>query len=128
METLTTNNITVSVETEFLAAHSNPREGKYIFGYHITIENRGVHTVQLLRRHWVILDSDGALREVEGDGVVGLQPVLAPGEVHGYSSFCNLNTEMGRMSGAYLFTRTDDGSLFEASIPEFRMVAPFKLN
>jgi ApaG protein len=128
METLTTNNITVSVETEFLAAHSNPREGKYIFGYHITIENRSLHTVQLLRRHWVIQDSDGVLREVEGEGVVGMQPVLAPGDVHGYSSFCNLGTEIGRMSGTYLMTRIEDGSQFEASIPEFYMLAPFKLN
>ena len=128
METLTTNNITVSVETEYLAAHSNPREGKFIFGYHITIENGSPHTVQLLRRHWVILDSDGIMREVEGDGVVGLQPVLAPGEVHGYSSFCNLSTEIGKMSGTYLMSRAEDNSLFEASIPEFRMVAPFKLN
>ncbi|MBK8968026.1 MAG: Co2+/Mg2+ efflux protein ApaG [Lewinellaceae bacterium] len=128
METLTTNNITVSVETEYLAAHSNPREGKFIFGYHITIENRSPHTVQLLRRHWVIMDSDGVLREVEGEGVVGLQPVLAPGEVHGYSSFCNLDTALGKMSGTYLMVRLDDNSQFEASIPEFRMVAPFLLN
>ncbi len=128
METLTTNNITVSVETEYLTAHSNPREGKYIFGYHITIENHSAYTVQLLRRHWIIQDSDGALREVEGEGVVGLQPVLAPGEVHGYSSFCNLDTEIGKMSGAYLMTRLDDGSQFDANIPEFRMIAPFKLN
>lgn len=128
METLTTNNITVSVETQYLAAHSNPREGKFIYGYHITIENGSPYTVQLLRRHWVIVDSSGTMREVEGDGVVGLQPVLGPGEVHGYSSFCNLDTEIGKMSGTYLMTRLDDQSLFEASIPEFKMVAPFKLN
>lgn len=128
METLTTNNITVSVETEYLAAHSNPRDGKFIFGYHITIENRSPHTVQLLRRHWIIMDSDGVLREVEGEGVVGLQPVLAPGEIHGYSSFCNLDTAIGKMSGTYLMVRLDDDSRFEASIPEFRMIAPFVLN
>lgn len=128
METLTTNNITVSVETEYLAAHSNPREGKFIFGYHITIENGSSHRVQLMRRHWVIVDSNGTTREVEGEGVVGLQPTLAPGEVHGYSSFCNLDTEMGRMAGTYLMTRLDDGSSFEAAIPEFKMVAPFKMN
>ena len=128
METLTTNNITVSVETEYLSAHSNPRESKFIFGYHITIENRSPYTVQLLRRHWVIVDSDGVLREVEGEGVVGLQPVLAPGEIHGYSSFCNLDTGLGKMAGTYLLVRLDDDSTFEASIPEFRMVAPFVLN
>ncbi|TNE64241.1 MAG: Co2+/Mg2+ efflux protein ApaG [Bacteroidetes bacterium] len=128
METLTTNNITVSVETEYLAAHSNPREGKYIFGYHITIENRSPHTVQLLRRYWFIQDSDGIQREVEGDGVVGQQPVLAPGEIHGYSSFCNLDTPIGKMSGNYLMERAEDSSTFHASIPEFQMIAPFILN
>ena len=128
METLTTNHITVSVETEYLAAHSNPRAGKYIFGYHITIENGSLHKVQLMRRHWLIQDACGTLREVEGEGVVGLQPVLTPGEVHGYSSFCNLDTDIGKMAGTYLMVRTDDGSMFEATIPEFIMVAPFKLN
>jgi ApaG protein len=128
MDTLTTNNITVSVETQYLAAHSNPRAGKYIFGYHITIENHSPHTVQLLRRHWIIQDACGTLREVEGDGVVGLQPVLAPGEVHGYSSFCNLDTDIGKMVGVYQMTRMNDSSLFDAKIPEFLMVAPFKLN
>jgi len=128
MDILTTNHITVSVETEYQAAHSNPRAGKYIFGYYITIENGSPHTVQLLRRHWIIQDACGTLREVEGEGVVGLQPVLAPGEVHGYSSFCNLDTDIGKMAGTYLMTRTEDGSMFEAIVPEFVMVAPFKLN
>ena len=128
METLTTHDITISVETEYLAGHSNPREGKFIFGYHITIENGSPYTVQLLRRHWVIRDATGIMREVEGEGVVGQQPVLGPGEVHGYSSFCNLDTEIGQMSGEYLMTRLEDGSFFDAGIPEFRMVAPFKMN
>ncbi len=128
MDTLTTNHITVSVETEYLAEHSNPRAGKYLFGYHITIENGSPHTVQLLRRHWLIQDACGTLREVEGEGVVGLQPVLAPGEVHRYSSYCDLATETGKMVGTYLMTRTADGSLFEANVPAFVLVAPFKLN
>ena len=128
METYTTNGITVSVETQYLPAHSNPREAKYIFGYHITIINGSPYTVQLLRRHWVIMAADGVLREVEGEGVIGQQPVLAPGEGHEYTSFCNIETEIGRMSGTYLMSRYDDGTYFEVTIPEFRMAAPFKLN
>lgn len=128
MYVLTTNGITVSVETQYLPTHSNPRQQKYIFGYHITIENGTTHAVQLLRRHWVIWDADGQIREVEGEGVVGLQPVLAPGQSHSYSSFCNLSSELGRMNGTYLMTRLDDDHNFEVLVPEFRMVAPFKLN
>ena len=128
METLTTNNITVSVETQYLDGHSNPRASKCVFGYHITIENRSPHTVQLLRRRWLIQDACGTIREVEGAGVVGLQPVLAPGETYEYASFCNFDTDMGKMVGTYLMARTDDGSFFEANIPEFLLVAPFKQN
>lgn len=128
METFTTNGITVSVETQYLPAHSNPREGKFIFGYHINIINGSPYTVQLLRRHWVISAADGSLREVEGEGVIGQQPVLAPGEEHEYTSFCHLETELGRMSGTYLMSRFDDGTFFEVTIPEFRMAAPFKMN
>ncbi len=128
METSTTNGITVSVETQYLPSHSNPREGKFIFGYHITIVNRSSFTVQLLRRHWVITNADGIMREVEGEGVIGQQPVLAPGEGHEYTSFCHLETEIGRMSGTYLMSRYDDNTYFEVTVPEFRMAAPFKLN
>lgn len=128
METLTTNGITVSVETQYLSAHSNPREEKFIFGYHIVIENGSPFTVQLLRRRWIIQDADGRLREVEGEGVIGQQPVIEPGASHEYASFCNMQTDIGKMRGTYLFTRRDDGSLFEVTIPEFRMVAPFRMN
>lgn len=128
MEILTTNGITVSVETQYLPEHSDPRELKFLFGYHILIENGSTFTVQLLRRHWVIQDADGQLREVEGEGVIGVQPVLQAGESHEYASFCNFTAEIGKMRGTYLMSRLDDGSLFEVSIPEFKMVAPFKLN
>ncbi|MCE7921489.1 MAG: Co2+/Mg2+ efflux protein ApaG [Haliscomenobacteraceae bacterium CHB4] len=128
MEALTTNGITVSVETQYLPAHSNQRAHKFIFGYHIVIENGSPFTVQLLRRHWVIQDADGQLREVEGDGVIGQQPVIPPGDSHEYASFCNLDTEIGKMHGTYLMKRRDDDSLFEVAIPEFKMVASFKLN
>ncbi len=128
MEILTTNGITVSVETQYLAAHSRPREGKFIFGYHIIIENGSPYTVQLLRRHRVIQEATGQLREVEGEGVIGQRPIIPPGSFHEYTSFCNLDAEMGKMSGTYLMSRRDDDTLFEVVIPEFRMIAPFKLN
>lgn len=128
MEIQTTNGITVSVQTQYLPMHSNPREGKLIFGYHISIENGSPYTVQLLRRHWVIQEASGEIREVEGEGVIGQQPVINPGESHEYTSFCNLCSEMGKMSGTYLMNRRDDDTLFEVVIPEFRMIAPFKLN
>lgn len=128
MEIAITNGITVTVETNYLPHHSNPREGRHIFGYHIMIENGSSHTVQLLRRHWYITDGAAQVREVEGEGVVGEQPILAPGERYEYASFCDLNTEMGKMKGNYLMSRKDNSNLFEVEIPEFRMVAPSKLN
>lgn len=128
MEIAVTNGITVAVETEYLPEHSEPSEGKFVFGYHILIENGSPHPVQLLRRHWFITDAVAQLREVEGEGVVGEQPVLLPGERYEYASFCELGTEIGKMRGSYLMTRQDDGSLFDVEIPEFRMVSPEKLN
>ena len=128
METLTPNGITASVETQYLPAHYNPREQKFIFGYHIVIEYGSPFTVQLLRRHWVIQDADGRRREVEGEGDIGQQPVMNPGDSHEYASFCNLNNEIGKMHGTYQMKRLDDESMFEVTIPEFKMVAPSKLN
>jgi ApaG protein len=128
MEICTTNGIRVSVETQYLPAHSNARADKFIFGYHIVIENGSSDTVQLLRRRWVITESNGITRVVEGEGVVGQQPLLEPGAIHQYTSFCNLMTEVGKMSGVYVMTRLDDGDVFEVLIPEFKMHAPFKLN
>ncbi len=128
MEIAVTNGITVTVETNYLPHHSDPREERYIFGYHIIIENGSQHPVQLLRRHWFIIDAAAQVREVEGEGVVGEQPILLPGERYEYASYCDLNTEMGKMRGNYLMTRQDDGALFEAEIPEFKMIVPSKLN
>lgn len=128
MHTLTNNGIKVSVETFYQPAYSRPLEMKYIFSYHIMIENLSDDTVQLLRRHWYIFDSNGVIREVEGEGVIGKQPVLAPGETHQYASWSPLTTEMGKMSGTYLFSRQSDNKQFRVKIPEFQLLAPFKLN
>jgi ApaG protein len=128
MEALITRGIKVSVETSYQPAYSRPLEMKYIFSYHILIENLSTETVQLLRRHWYILDSTGVVREVEGEGVIGKQPILQPGESHEYASWSPLMTELGKMSGTYLFVRPADGEQFEVEIPEFQLIAPFKLN
>ncbi len=128
METLITNGVKVSVETSYQPSYSRPLEMKYIFSYHITIENVSAHTVQLLRREWLIFDSNGVIRTVEGEGVIGKQPILAPGESHQYASWSPLATEMGKMTGAYIFRRDIDGKEFRVNIPEFRLIAPFKMN
>lgn len=128
MEIQTTNGITVSVETQYLPTHSNPRERKYIFGYRISIENGTDTAVQLTHRHWIIWDADGQFREVEGEGVVGLQPVIEPGQCHTYASFCNLHAEIGSMKGSYRMVRLLDTHIFDVVIPTFKMVVPFKMN
>lgn len=128
MEALITRGIKVSVETFYQPAYSHPLEMKYIFSYHITIENLSSETVQLLRRHWYIYDSNGVIREVEGEGIIGKQPILQPGESHQYASWSPLMTEMGKMYGTYLFARDSDGEQFRVKIPEFQLLAPFKLN
>lgn len=128
MEILTTNGITITVETQYLPEHSNPRAGKFIFGYHITIENGSDFVVQLLRRHWFIYDGGGDIREVEGEGVVGQQPILKPGDYHQYASYCDLSTDLGKMSGSFLMTRLDDNSYFDVPVPEFKMCMPARMN
>jgi ApaG protein len=123
-----TEGVKVSVLAEYQAAYSNPMQGHFVFTYKIAIENHSDHTIQLMRRHWLIFDSNGTLREVEGEGVVGVQPVLEPGEVHEYVSGCNLQTSMGKMVGTYQMERIIDGKRFEVLIPEFTMIPPFQLN
>lgn len=122
-----TNGIKISVETFYQVEYSRPMENKYIFAYRITIENMGAYTAQLMRRHWHIHDSNGIIREVEGDGVIGLQPILAPLGTHQYVSWCHLYSDIGKMSGYYSFVR-QDGEMFKVEIPEFNMCTPFKMN
>jgi ApaG protein len=128
METLITNGIKISVEHQFEPQHSNPLHNKFLFSYHITIENLSEHTVQLLSRHWHIFDSIGIKREVIGDGVIGQQPVLQPGQVHEYSSWCPLTTTLGKMYGHYIMKRLHDYVEFEVEIPPFELTAPIQLN
>ncbi len=123
-----TDGVKVSVETTYQPEYSNPANEHFMFAYKIQIENLSNYSVQLLKRHWHIFDSNGTHREVEGEGVVGLQPVIAPGEFHEYVSGCNLKTDMGTMQGTYQMKRLVDDELFEVNIPEFVLIAPFKLN
>lgn len=123
-----TEGVKVSVETTYQPEYSNPANEHFMFAYKIQIENLGEYSVQLLRRHWVIFDSNGSKREVEGEGVVGLQPIIQPGQHHEYVSGCNLKTDMGNMQGTYQMKRLVDNELFEVKIPQFALIAPFKLN
>ncbi len=120
--------VKISVETFYQQDYSNPLQSEFMFAYRITIENHNSFSVKLLSRHWYILDSNGEHREVEGEGVVGMQPVINPGDEYQYISGCNLHTEMGRMHGTYLMENLDTSQLFEVNIPAFEMIAPFKYN
>ena len=123
-----TKGVKVSVETEYQPSYSSPSQYHYVFTYRITIENQSELTIQLMRRHWHIHDAGFSQREVEGDGVVGQQPVLEPGQTHQYVSGCNLKSGIGKMVGTYEMERIVDGSNFRVKIPEFMMVAPIRLN
>jgi ApaG protein len=123
-----TKGVKVSVETEYQPSYSSPSQYHYVFTYRITIENQSEFTIQLMRRHWHIHDAGFIVREVEGDGVVGQQPVLEPSQTHQYVSGCNLKSGIGKMVGTYEMERIVDGSKFEVKIPEFIMVAPLRLN
>lgn len=128
MVTEITDGVHVSVETAYQQEYSSPVQSHFVFTYKIRIENKSNYTVQLLKRHWYIYDAHGILREVEGDGVVGQQPVLEPGESHEYVSGCNLKTELGKMKGTYLMERAVDGAQFKVNIPEFVMMVPYRMN
>ena len=101
---------------------------EYVFAYRITIENKTDDTIQLLNRQWFIFDSIGENSEVTGEGVIGNQPTLEPEELHQYVSGCHLKSEIGKMHGIYEFLNKGDGSTFKVSIPEFKLIAPLKLN
>lgn len=99
-----------------------------MFAYKITIENNNEFPVKLLRRHWHIYDSNGSIREVEGEGVVGIQPVISPAASYQYISGCNLRSEIGKMQGSYLLENLNNKKTFNVTIPAFEMHAPFKMN
>lgn len=123
-----TNNISISVVPHYESLESNPAIGKNIFSYHVKIDNLGLDKVQLLSRHWHIVDSNTLKREISGEGVIGLQPELTAGESFEYTSWCLLQTPMGKMYGTYEFINLDTNEKFEVVIPVFKLHADFKLN
>ena len=118
-----TKGIQVSVETNYQPDFSNPQQHHYVFTYKVRIENKSNHTVQLLRRRWEIYDATETRKIVEGDGVVGQQPILEPGESHTYVSGCNLKSGIGKMRGSFTFEKLMDGKLMEIVIPEFQLIS-----
>ena len=116
------------VETFYQPAQSNPLNSEYLFAYRITIENLTIYPVKLISRHWHILDSNGTHREVEGEGVVGEQPVLNPGDSYQYTSGANLHSEIGKMYGSYQMENIFNKKKLTITIPEFKLVVPAKLN
>ncbi|HAR19069.1 MAG TPA: Co2+/Mg2+ efflux protein ApaG [Cytophagales bacterium] len=128
MLTEITEGVKITVVVEYQPYYSNPVQSHFVFTYNITIENCSDYTVHLLRRHWNISDSNGETRHVDGEGVVGQQPLLEPGQSHQYISGCNLKTNIGKMAGTYLMERIFDGKKIYVKIPEFTMIVPYKLN
>ncbi|MCC7502974.1 MAG: Co2+/Mg2+ efflux protein ApaG [Flavobacteriales bacterium] len=128
MATSVTHGIRISVQPRFEPEHSDPEQGRFLFSYRIAITNTSEHTVQLLRRRWHIWDSLAPKREVEGPGVVGETPVLAPGEQFTYSSVCDLRSSLGRMDGTYTMRRADTSDHFEVRIPAFALLYPWQAN
>jgi ApaG protein len=115
--------IRVEVETTYLDEQSDPKQQRYVFSYTITIRNEGRVSARLLTRHWIITDANGKVQEVRGDGVVGEQPYLKPGQGFRYSSGAVLETPVGAMQGSYEMV-TDAGAHFDAPIPVFRLAMP----
>jgi ApaG protein len=129
-------NVIITVETQYIEAQSTPADQRYIFAYHVDIYNPSIHPIQLLTRHWSITDGDGKKEEIQGDGVVGENPIIAPGDSYQYSSGAALSTQVGSMSGHYgmrLCLEAEeetitDALLFDAIIPVFTLAVPSALN
>ncbi|WP_029624852.1 Co2+/Mg2+ efflux protein ApaG [Sphingomonas sp. KC8] len=118
-----TRDVVVRVSVSFLPEQSEPAKGRWFWTYHIRIENHGNGAVQLLTRHWDIVDGRGARHEVRGEGVIGEQPVIEPGHSYDYVSGCPLHTPTGAMEGSYHMVH-EDGSTFDVRIPRFQLIGP----
>jgi ApaG protein len=127
VSTATTDGIEVSVESEFRPDRSTPAQARYLFTYTVRIANVGTSPARLLSRHWIVTDARGEREEIRGEGVIGKQPHLAPGQSFRYTSFCVLRTPLGQMRGTYTMGR-DDGTTFEAEIAPFALAVPAALN
>lgn len=121
------HDIRVQVATRFLDEQSHPAQNRFVFSYTVTIRNRGETPAKLLSRHWIITDGNGKVQEVRGDGVVGEQPRVRPGEDYQYTSGAVLETAVGTMRGSYQMV-SEDGTRFDAAIPEFTLSVPRTLH
>ena len=133
MDTATTQGVKISVQTSFRGEMSNVKDSNFFFKYFIEIENTNPFPVKLITRHWKIFDALDVNRFVDGEGVIGEQPVIEPGEVFVYSSGCDLISETGYMEGFYDFAQLDHGSdaivkHFRVKVPRFQLVYPYLLN
>lgn len=131
MVSLTTQEVTVSAESVFQRQYSEPAKRQYVYAYRIRIENNGPRAVQLLSRAWEVIDATGDRRLVEGEGVVGQQPVIQPGHRHEYTSWVQFETPIGAMRGSYVMKRSGrrgSDELFQVEVPKFLHVAPEVLN
>ena len=123
----TTRGIRIEVKSRYLSERSSPRDSQYLFSYQVRISNVGTETAQLISREWIITSAEGDVERVKGPGVVGEQPVLAPGGSFEYTSYCPLKTAVGAMHGSYQMV-TDDGERFDAQIAPFTLAVPHALN
>ena len=121
------DNISIMVKSEYIPDQSNSRENRYVFAYHVTIENHGTQPTQLISRHWVITDGNQKIQEVRGEGVIGEQPTIMPGERYQYSSGAVLQTPVGSMQGSYQMV-DETGNQFNAPIPIFTLASPTALH
>ena len=127
MPSTKSHDIRVQVATRFLDEQSQPTQNRFVFSYTVTIRNRGAVPAKLLSRHWIITDGNGKVQEVRGDGVVGEQPRVRPGEDYQYTSGAVLETAVGTMRGSYQML-SEDGTRFDAAIPEFTLSVPRTLH
>ena len=127
MEESITEGVHVKVESFYLDLDSKPDEDFYVFAYLVKLKNISQITVKLLRRHWIITDSNGEINDVKGEGVVGEQPILKPGDEYQYNSGSHLKSPMGTMQGSYIMTSTE-GIEFEVKIPCFTLAVPGIIN
>ncbi|HXB11312.1 MAG TPA: Co2+/Mg2+ efflux protein ApaG [Bacteroidia bacterium] len=126
--TQVTQGIKITVKAVYEPLHSRPYQSYFVFSYNIAIENKSDVTIKLLRRHWHIFDTLAGWHEVEGEGVISMQPVMHPSEEYQYESFCPLMSEAGKMHGTYLMENKKDGSTFLVNIPLFELIVPYRSN
>ena len=117
------NNIQIETEPMYIEVQSEPEQNRFVFAYTITITNRGLLAAQLMSRHWLIIDSNGKIQQVKGEGVIGEKPYLKPGEAFRYTSGAMIETPVGVMQGKYIMV-SEDGDNFTATIPQFTLSIP----